>query len=300
MAALDAGTTTNEAEDGIMLTTKLLMRGKEGVSLLLGPRGDRNLADKEATEGVLKDASVETTMSQICEFSPDGLLLARTVSKGIELVRTEEYGKTPPSVLIDDIPVERVQKLVWSPLGRFLVTWHKPEAGTPAQTGEGGGGGEMTGNLRVFSASTGLRVAAFPMKKLTAMAWPALQWTANEEFACHMVNNEVRVYEGAALDKGWIGKIKVEGLASMSVSPSSSLPVKIAAFCPESKGRPASVKILQFPQLATAIASKTFYQAQEAHMDWSPNGQAVLIKTHTDVDGGWMGVSFFPVTPEVE
>ena len=29
------------------------------------------------------------------------------------------------------------------------------------------------------------------MKKMTSMAWPAIQWTADESYAMHMVSNEV-------------------------------------------------------------------------------------------------------------
>ena len=36
------------------------------------------------------------------------------------------------------------------------------------------------------------------------------------------------------------------------------------------------------------------YRAQEAHLRWSPNGQAVLIHTHTDVDTS--GVSYYGST----
>ena len=85
------------------------------------------------------------------------------------------------------------------------------------------------------------------------------------------------------MSKGFIGKVPSPGLASMSVSPSPTLPMKVATFTPETKGRPASVRVHQFPAVAGG-AAKTFYNAQEVTLDWSPNGQAVLVKTHTDVD----------------
>jgi uncharacterized protein with WD repeat len=36
------------------------------------------------------------------------------------------------------------------------------------------------------------------------------------------------------------------------------------------------------------------YRAQEAHLRWSPNGAAVLVHTHTDVDTS--GVSYYGST----
>jgi translation initiation factor 2A len=53
---------------------------------------------------------------------------------------------------------------------------------------------------------------------------------------------------------------------------------------PEKKGKPASVKIYQFPGLETVVAAKSFYKAQDVTMKWSPSGSALVIETRTDVD----------------
>lgn len=53
---------------------------------------------------------------------------------------------------------------------------------------------------------------------------------------------------------------------------------------PEKKGKPASVKVYQFPGLETVVASKSFYKAQDVTMKWSPNGSSLVIETRTDVD----------------
>lgn len=44
----------------------------------------------------------------------------------------------------------------------------------------------------------------------------------------------------------------------------------------------------------TYIHTTNAHRAQEAHLRWSPNGQAVLIHTHTDVDTS--GVSYYGST----
>ena len=93
--------------------------------------------------------------------------------------------------MITDLTAGRVQKLAWSPKSNFLVTWHKPEAAGGEGAAGGGGGGEGEGTLRVFRVATGEREVAFNMKKMTSMAWPAIQWTADESYAMHMVSNEV-------------------------------------------------------------------------------------------------------------
>lgn len=61
-------------------------------------------------------------------------------------------------------------------------------------------------------------------------------------------------------------------------------PYKVALFVPEKKGKPASVKIYQFPGVETIVASKSFYKAQDVIMKWSPNGSSLIIQTSTDVD----------------
>lgn len=63
-----------------------------------------------------------------------------------------------------------------------------------------------------------------------------------------------------------------------------SAPYKIAAFVPEKKGKPASVRVYQFPGLETVVAHKSFFKAQEVTMKWSPTGAALIIETRTDVD----------------
>lgn len=149
-------------------TTKLLLRGKEGVHLLHGPRGDKGLDDDASKASVVDDPSVPTEMSNLVEFSPDGHWLARTNGEGVEVVHTDG---SEPLKLITEVSVGRVQKLAWSPRSSFLVTWHKPEAASGgAENGEA-----KEGSLRVFAVATCTRVATFHLKKLSQMTWPALQ-----------------------------------------------------------------------------------------------------------------------------
>lgn len=59
----------------------------------------------------------------------------------------------------------------------------------------------------------------------------------------------------------------------------------MAIFVPEKSGKPASVKIFEYPNhLNTSVASKSFYKAQEVTLKWSPNGTSLIIETRTDVD----------------
>ena len=53
------------------------------------------------------------------------------------------------------------------------------------------------------------------------------------------------------------------------------------------KGRPAQVKVYQFPfpdESDGQTCAKSFYRAQDCKLTWSPHGHGVLVQTHTDVD----------------
>ncbi|RLN97710.1 hypothetical protein BBJ28_00007800 [Nothophytophthora sp. Chile5] len=75
-----------------------------------------------------------------------------------------------------------------------------------------------------------------------------------------------------------------DNVANFSVAPGSA-PYKVALFVPEKKGKPASVKIFQFPNsLDAPTATKSFYKAEDVSLKWSPTGSALIIETRTDVD----------------
>ena len=319
MASLEAAAAPSSA-DGPP-PTKLLIRSRDGIQLMHGPRGDKGLDDAAAMATVGADSSV-APQGNFCEFSPDGSRLARTGGSvaGVEIVPTDNAeggAAAAAAVTISGVASRRVQKLAWSPQGTYLVTWQKfdtaanfpnvPAAllnavpgtfdepgSSEAAAAEGEPRKPKIGNLRVWEASTGALVDAFSMKKMSSMTWPALQWTADESWCLRMVTNEVLVYRGGGgtnrgqpgIEGGFLDKIRLPNVASFSVSPSPALPVKVAMFVPES-GKPANVQIFAFPGAKDRppVAAKSFFNAQEIAMDWSPNGEAVLVKTHTDVDG---------------
>lgn len=74
-----------------------------------------------------------------------------------------------------------------------------------------------------------------------------------------------------------------QGVTDFSVSPGVA-PYSVAAFVPEKKGRPASVKLYRFPNVDVPVATKSFYKAQDVTLNWSPNGSALIVQTSTDLD----------------
>jgi len=84
--------------------------------------------------------------------------------------------------------------------------------------------------------------------------------------------------------------VRDEGVAQFSIMKSKKPvsdehPCKIATFKPENKTRPGKVSIFNYPSDSEmSVAGKSFHKAQEVEFDWSPLGDAVLVKTSTDVD----------------
>ena len=245
-----------------------------------GPRRRRGHGDRGApTPAVAPQGS-------FCEFSPDGSRLARTGGSvaGVEIVPTDnaERGAAAAAVTISGVASGRVQKLAWSPQGTYLVTWQKfdtaanfpnvPAAllnavpGTFDEPGssEAAAAEESRGSPRSATSASGRRRRA---------RW----WTLDEEDELHdlaraavdrrrvlvprMVTNEVLVYRGGGgtnrgqpgIEGGFLDKIRLPNVASFSVSPSPTLPVKVAMFVPES-GKPANVQI--FPSGAKDLTAR--------------------------------------------
>jgi translation initiation factor 2A len=201
-----------------------------------------------------------------------------------------------------------IQALSFSPKGTFLLTWERLSAGGAPQEGnnttttsssesnDNGEAAAVKGNLLVWHAVDGKLLAGFTQKAFRKPDWPTLQWTLDESLCFRGTTTEVQVYPGRDLGAGAIKKFAVlgGGMGSIRLSPNAAAPHRVACFFPEVKGKPASVRIYQYPEFGVALASKSFFKAQEAHLRWSPNGQAVLIHTHTDVDTS--GVSYYGST----
>lgn len=50
------------------------------------------------------------------------------------------------------------------------------------------------------------------------------------------------------------------GLGSIRLAPTPTAPYKLACFFPEAKGKPASVRVVQYPQMGVPLAAKSFYK----------------------------------------
>ncbi|TMW66739.1 hypothetical protein Poli38472_014051 [Pythium oligandrum] len=255
--------TTDKAETSLLATlrTKFFLRGKQGVEALWGPP-----SSSKDTGAIARDESFGSPRADLIEFSLDGAMIVLVDSQEGFVIRDTET-----SDVLLQVSNPGIQAIAWSPLGSHLLSWQRPQKD------------QTEGNLIVWRVADGQAVARFNQKNYSKDAWPSIQWSSDETICGRQSANGVVLYNGRDLTTGSIGQINLPNTTAFSVAPGLA-PYKIAAFVPEKKGKPASVKVYQFPGLDTIVASKSFYKAQEVTMKWSPNGSALVIETRTDVD----------------
>lgn len=216
----------------------------------------------------------------MCEFSKDGTKTALKETGGTGDVYIVKYNTDTDTDKIDMssklyLPsTSTCQAGTFSPLSTFFVTWQRPSKDP-----------NSPGNLKIFSSSNGELLKSFHMKSpaVPGVTWPAVQWTYDEKIALRIATNNVFIHKGGEWDgDNVLERIHVEGVKQFSVSPGDRY--RFTTFTPEKKGNPAKVTLYSYPNTSTPITGKSFYQAEEVTTTWSPNGNSVIVFTHTTVD----------------
>ncbi|KAF4038666.1 Eukaryotic translation initiation factor eIF2A [Phytophthora infestans] len=243
--------------------TKFFLRGRGGIEAIWGPPS----SSKDEVK-VERDEDFDAPGSaDLMEFTENGKLVVLVRTSSGFTVRDADTG-----VVVTEVANAGIHAVSWSPLGSHLLTWQRPQKESDL------------GNLIVWDAATGKEVARFNHKAYTRDKWPPLQWSSDETICARQSANGVVLYHGRDIGAGSIGQINLPNVANFSVAPGSA-PYKVALFVPEKKGKPASVKIYQFPNsLDAPTATKSFYKAQDVTFKWSPTGSALIIETRTDID----------------
>lgn len=195
----------------------------------------------------------------------------------------------------------------FSSRGSYILTWERPfkTTKTTAAAGEGQQVGAPPSNLKIWSSVTGKCLHGFYMKGCKRSQWPPVRWTHDEKLAFHLVTNEIHVYRGHSFLEDeqvrYVDKVRCKDVTSFSV-PENFTPSLVqtgedtyllSTFVEESKGKPARISLLRYPDRCgqgenpnsgPLLVSKSFYQAEECSVMWSPKGDAALILTTTTVD----------------
>lgn len=149
------------------------------------------------------------------QYSSDGRLFAYAIPTGVRIYQAES------AQLLQELSIPNVVESNFSPRGTYISTWERPVKLED---------GAQHKNLRVFSVSTGEELIAFSQKSLEG--WD-LQYTISESHAVRLVSQEIQVFRPAEWSKGIIDKLKIEGAASITLSP--GLNPSVAVFVPEKK-----------------------------------------------------------------
>ena len=239
-------------------------------------------------------------ISTLHTFSPDGKkLLVHLPSIGVQL-----FDLTKEDVVSSAITLENskaVQFMSFSAAGSYIVTYQKMTKAS-ATNGETQ---PPNPNLLIWSSTTGKVLHGFQSKTMKRDQWPPIQWTADETLAFHLVTNEIHVYHGHVFSDVsnptlYHDKIKCAGVSNFSVPPKRILTNSVlegkyvlSTFVPEQKGKPARISLLRYPdkcgntenpKSGPLLVTKSFYQAEECSVKWSPKGDSALVLTHTSVD----------------
>lgn len=241
--------------DGPLTGEQYAFRAQKTLGLSDGAPGYRIVDSFEKPEGPAKTYI----------YSADGVYFAYTIPGSVKIFTSQD------AKLYKELPIQNAVELNFSPLGTFLSTWErlvKLEDGSQHK------------NLRVWSVATGEEVVAFTQK--AQEGWD-LQYTDSESHAVRTVGPDVQVFNPSDWNAGVVDKLKVEGLASVSLSPGKN--PSLAVFIGERKGAPACIRIHNLATLAASpTCQKTFYKADSATIKWNSLGTQMLLLAHTDVD----------------
>jgi translation initiation factor 2A len=284
---------------------RLAVRSKDGVFLL--PHEPR-----AAGEQGLPAVAGAPSPTLPCEavpvaFSADGQRVALVSAPGVvDVLRCADLARLRR--IDTQAPIAAV---ALSPLGTFVVVHNKAgakkekEEAEEAGSGGSGGGG---GNLAAWEVESGREAARFFQKEFRPQQGINLVWTADEAVAARTVSNEVHFFKGrqpAVREHILVSP----GLTTFALSPvrgpppredgdeakgggrygaAPALPLRVATFAPGKRDMPATVRVWDYPRFGEGQcrASRSMFRVDAAALQWSPAGQALLVRTTSEASAG--------------
>jgi translation initiation factor 2A len=256
--------TTSESQNRARPATKIALRSEKEIQVYT------------YSAGAWTQDSLQIQAGGLMQFSDDGQFLA--IGKGNELL----IFTTEDSELRQRLQHEEdVAAVSFSPKNTFVLTWTRLRT-EQQQTEQQSEVNQNKGNLKIWNVATGREIYSFVQKKITPETWPPIRWTEDELISAKMVSSEIHFFTGQKWDE-IVRRVKLAGVTNFSLAPGPAPPT-IAAFIPEKKGSPGSVRVYKYPRVGEIIASKTLWKAQTAEFYWNRTGTSLLVATRTDVD----------------
>jgi len=183
----------------------------------------------------------------------------------------KQFGKLSPG--------HKIQVFGLSPLGRYVVTWHRYDAQAS----------DTTDNLLVWDVRSGERVGGFVQKKLVAESWPTVRWRGpDDSLASVLRTNQIVFYDMNAegmRKPAW--KIHAKGVTlfefSKPVAPGSDK-FYVATFSPESRGGTGMARIFDSTNPEQPVVQRAIFNAQDAKLSFSPSGKSLLVQSSSAQD----------------
>ncbi|KAH8595281.1 eukaryotic translation initiation factor eIF2A-domain-containing protein [Bisporella sp. PMI_857] len=207
--------------------------------------------------------------SRCCTYSPCGRYFAWATNVAVTVVDTSA------GHVITSLAIPNVYEIGFSPKGSYISTWERYSKDE---------NGDAVKNLKVWRTVEDIHpeekqvVGKFVQKSQSG--WN-LQYTFDEKYCARTVTNEVQFYESGNLGIVW-NKLRLEGIADFAISPGNNH--SVAAFCPERKGQPASVKIFNVPNFNAPVSQKTFFKGDKVQLKWNRLGTTLIVLAQTEVD----------------
>ncbi|KAF2219926.1 eukaryotic translation initiation factor eIF2A-domain-containing protein [Elsinoe ampelina] len=245
-----------------MAHTQLAYRTSKVIGILDATPVYEPLSGFQKPEGNLRCAT----------YSPDGRFFAWASPERVFVVDAAS------GAISTTLPTENVFELSFSPLGTYIITWQRPSKDEE---------GNAVKNLKVWrtlddgAGAQGERTPIGQYVQKSQTGWN-LQYTADEKLCARCVTNEVQFYESHDLGTVW-KKLRLESVADFAVSPATTN-LSVAAFTPEKKGQPASVKVFKVPQFDSPVSQKSFFKSDKVQLKWNQEGTSVIALAQTDVD----------------
>eukprot|EP00697_Spironema_sp_BW2_P014686 gnl/Spiro4/5201_TR2618_c0_g1_i1.p1 gnl/Spiro4/5201_TR2618_c0_g1~~gnl/Spiro4/5201_TR2618_c0_g1_i1.p1 ORF type:complete len:556 (+),score=145.60 gnl/Spiro4/5201_TR2618_c0_g1_i1:42-1670(+) len=200
------------------------------------------------------------------EFSEDGQLVIIPLKDEIRIHDANT------NALVRQIPCPANMFVHLSPLKTFLVTLENNK--------------DQPNNLAVWNVHTGEEVARFPQRKCTSSSWPLIQWTSDESLCALLRINELQVFDDLRRPPRHV--LHVDNASKFSIAPGTTGRVAIAAMA--GGGAPVTVSMYQLAS-GTKITQMMRQKADNVSLQWHPQGEALLVTIHSDVDT--TGMSYY-------
>ncbi|XP_071839266.1 eukaryotic translation initiation factor 2A-like [Apostichopus japonicus] len=244
----------------------LAVRGTEGLSLFKGPPVNK------FEEGFGSDTSPKC---RVMKYSKDGSLFAWCNGDCVFVVKTDTFET------VFELDLSRTSGLVISPKNTCLATWeiYQEVHGRPT-----------TPNFHIYDLESGECLRTITQKRQLENWEP--QWTEDESICAQISTGEVLFYQNNDFSKP-VQRLQLKGISSCKISP-GPVPPKVAVHAPGAKGAPSFVRLFRYPNFSgpgAALANKSFYKADSAHILWNKQATAVLVICVADVDQS--GASYY-------